>query len=204
MPRRLVVGWLALAVAACSSAAAPDSTTYPPDVLMTAEEALTSAAEQYAEIHEVSVEVAEEALRAQGELNEASMFLRSNTPGYAGFKFVHEPPEVYGVVAVTDPSQVTLLGHPEIRVVKARIAEQDFLIYDERLRRALSDEGLTGIVGVMYEPFEDKFKIWLEAPVGDHEQSVLDRITEVILEELGNGFNGVGIHFDHSMGRLGG
>lgn len=200
----MIVGCLALTVAACSTAAAPDSTTYPPEVVLSEEEALTSAAERYAEGNGVSVEVAEQMLLAQAELAEVAMFLRSSIPGYAGFKVIHEPPEVYGVLAVTNPSQVTLLGHPEIRVVKARVTEQDFLIYDERLRATLSDEGLTGIIGVMYEPFDDKFKVWLEAPVGDHEQSLLDRITEVILEELGNGFNGVGIHFDHSMGRLAG
>lgn len=202
--RRLIVGFLALSVATCSTAAAPGSTTQPSEVVLTDEEALTGAAEQYAEGNDVSVEVAEEMLLAQAELVEIAMFLRSNTPGFAGFKVVHEPPEVYGVLAVTNPSQVNLLGHPEVRVVKARIAERDFFDYGMRLRGALSAKGVTGIVGVIYEPFEDEFKVWLEAPVEDHEQSLLDRITEVLLEELGPSFDGVGIHFDHSEGRLAG
>lgn len=218
MLRRAMVGWLVLAVAACSPAldsrqprqtprAGPTTTADDSSTLtlveVSGDEALTPAAEQYAEKHGISVEAAREALLAQAEIVEVAMFLRNNIPGFAGFKVVHEPPEVYGVVAVTDPAQVTLLGHPEIRVVKARVAESEFLEYDARLRDALADEGFPDIVAVMYAPFEDEFIVWLHAPVDEQEQSHLDRMREVVLEDLGSQFAGVGIRFDQA-GSIGG
>lgn len=153
-PRRLTwvaaaVAFFILAVAGIAVAHSSDSSPSVPN--------LNFDVESFAAEMTVDLETAHAMLQAQQVLTDFADSARHN-PWYSGFELINEPPNVRGVLAVTDTEGVSVPDGLPVAVVVPRISENEMVefsaVHEEVLR-----EMLPTVQAVTY-PTSDTVSIW--------------------------------------------
>lgn len=122
------------------------------------------AVEQFAREYGLTLDRAWEALIEQAELTDYADSVRS-LPGYGGFRVtMASTGEVRGVLAVTDPSAITVPPGLPVTLVVAALPESSIPSFSAAMTATLSQEDLQApVVAVTYDPFQGEVIVWSSA-----------------------------------------
>lgn len=139
--------------------------------------------ESFASGMDVDLETARSMLESQQTLVEFAQSARLEF-GYSGFEVVNEPPNVRGVLAVTDPERVVVPDGLPVTVIRASISEvqmADFGSTHTQLLREL----LPTVQAVTYSPTSDIVYIWAtETDLSPADQKAIGEFLKVKSPEV--------------------
>lgn len=179
-PRRLSLplAVVALLIIGTAGIAAADSNGSSPSM-----PASDSEAEAFAAEMSVDLETARSMLDAQQVLADFAQSARANS-WYSGFEVVNEPPNVRGVLAVTDPEGVVIPDGLSVTVVIGRVGESQMVEFGSHHTELLRDV-LPTVFAVTYDPTSDTVRIWArEASLSAEDRAAIVHLLEAESPEV--------------------